>query len=214
MPSLDFFNGLHDLRITESSFDLDFGQELGSQASGKTIVRDVRSPLWRAKFASASNVQVRVEELKALIESLGGSRSTFYAWCPQNQYPRNDPRGLIVGAANVQINALNGTDLRRLSFKGLPAGYVLRRGDLFAFDYTAVVAKRALHRVVTATVTANGSGVTPEFEISPPLRAGAAVNNVVNLRRPAAEFRLVPKTWSAPASGVISSVSIEAIQDV
>lgn len=214
MPDLEFFTALNAAGITDASFDLDFGQEQGTQASGKTITRDVRSPLWRAKFSAPNGYLVEVEEVKALIESLGGSRSTFYAWCPQNQYPRNDPEGLIVGASNVQINAVSGTDARRMSLKGLPAGYVLRRSDVFAFDYTAVITRRAFHRVVTATVTANGSGVTPEFEVAPPLRAGAAANNPVNLKRPAPEFRLVPKTWSAPASGVIASISLEAIQDI
>jgi hypothetical protein len=83
---------------------------------------------------------------------------------------------------------------------------------MFAFDYTATTTRRALHRIITSTVTANGSGVTPEFEVRPPFRAGAAVNASVNLKRPAAEFCLTPQSVRSTASGVIGSLSFDVTQ--
>ena len=212
MPDLNFMTALDAIGITDSSFDLDYGQEYTQQASGIVRVRDVRSPIWKASFTAPNGYLAEVETVKALLDDLRGSALSFYAWCPSRQYPASDPTGSIVAASTVQINGLNGADLTRLSLKGLPAGYVLTRGDLLAFDYTATTTRRALHRVVTASIAANGSGVTAEFVVAPPLRAGAAVNATVNLRRAAGEFRVMPKTFRAPASGVTGNVSLDAVQ--
>lgn len=212
MPDLNFMTAIDAIGITDASFDLDYGQEFTQQASGVVRVRDVRSPIWKATFSAPNGYQIEVETVKALLDELRGSALSFYAWCPSRQYPASDPTGSIVAASTVQINGLNGADLTRMSLKGLPAGYVLTRGDLLAFDYTATTTRRALHRVVSATVTANGSGVTPEFVVAPPIRAGAAVNATVNLRRAAGEFRVMPRTFRAPASGAMASVSLDLVQ--
>jgi hypothetical protein len=212
MPDLNFMTAVDAMRISEASFDLDYGQEFTQQASGIVRVRDVRSPIWKISFSAPSRTLAEVEAVKALLDELRGSALSFYAWCPSRQYPLTDPTGSIVGASNVQINALNVSDLTRMSLKGLPAAYILTRGDFLAFDYTATTSRRALHRVVSATVTANGSGVTPEFVVAPPLRAGAAVDAVVNIKRAAGEFRVTPKSFKAPASGVTASVSFDAVQ--
>ena len=72
---------------------------------------------------------------------------------------------------------------------GLPAGYVLTRGDYLAFTCSGV---RALHRIVTNTVSANGAGTTGTFEVTPRIRAGASVGLAVTLVKAACKAVLVP----------------------
>lgn len=73
------------------------------------------------------------------------------------------------------VRPLSRGDLRRLSFAyGDPARY-------------------ALHQIVTATVTANGSGLTPLFEVVPNIRPGAATGLAVVLIRPFCKALILPQ---------------------
>lgn len=205
MATTDLMNALV---VTGVTFSLDYGQETSGQAGGQIRVKDLRSPLWRMKADCSTLTLDQLRRVRALIGSLGGSLGSFYAWDPAAQFPAADPDGAILGASSVLISGLGAT-AKNLLLKGLPAGYVLTVGDMISFDHGA---SRALHHVVTASVVANGSGVTPEFEIHPPRRQGAAANNVVSLVRAAAEMRVVPGTLNLSADGMIGQAGFEAVQ--
>lgn len=97
--------------------------------------------------------------------------------------PLLDPTGSILGVATVTILALGG-DARELSLAGLPAGYTLSRGDYLSFSYTSLaVTRQALHRVVDATVVANGSGQAALFEVEPFIRPGTVAGAAVILKK-------------------------------
>jgi hypothetical protein len=61
-------------------------------------------------------------------------------------------------------------------------------------------------------VTANGSGETAEFEVRPRPIPGMAEDDVVNLKKPCAEFRMLPGTYDATFSNTVGTLSFQAIQ--
>jgi hypothetical protein len=207
MPTTDL---MHALGPTSVSFTLDYGQETSGQASGQIIVKDLRSPIWRMKVDCGGLDIRRLRVIRGLIDALGGSRDSFYAWDPASQFPAADPNGSILGTSNVQIGGLGG-DSKSLWLKGAPPGYVLTVGDLLAFDFNG---RRALHQVGEASVAANGSGVTPVFGITPHLRQGATINAAVALVRPAAEMRIIPGTLDLNVTGWTGQCGFEAMQVV
>lgn len=199
------------LPVASSRMFLNYGQELSGTQGGAIIVADLRPALWSLDVESAMLDRGKALQAEALFALLDGSLSSFYGWNPKAQYPQADPMGSIVGAAAVKIKSLN-ADNKRLALKALPAGYVLTRGDFLAFDYGAGPS-RALHQVMAATVTADGSGDTAEFEVRPHIRTGAAVDDAVNLKRPAAEMLILPGSvqWRQ-AAPLHDSVAFQATQ--
>lgn len=198
------------LVVAGVKFRLDYGQETSGQAGGGIRVADLRSPLWKMDVDCSTLSLDQLLDIETLIDQLGGSRGSFYAWDPRRPMPKLDPSGVALGASAVKINSLGG-DNRSLSLKGFPAGYALSRGDPIAFDFGG---RRALHRVATALVVANGGGVTPVFEVVPNIRAGAALYLDVWLKRPAAEMKLVPGSFEGEAQGMLGSIPLQAIQVV
>ncbi len=88
--------------------------------------------------------------------------------------------GRIIGSTLPLIDALPSP--RELRLSGLPARYVLTRGDYLAFDRPG--GGRSLHQVVDPTVVASAAGLSPTFEVNPRSRP---------TRSPAR-----PSAWSSP----------------
>lgn len=185
---------------------LQFQQELSALASGGVVAKDLGPALWMADVQTLVLRPLLLEEILAAIESLQGSIGTFFLYDTLKCCPKADPHGTILGASNVKINTATS---RGLSLKGLPAGYVITRGDRLSFDYGSPP-MRGYHRALE-TVTANGSGTTPEFDVSPNIRAGAAADQTIHLIKPAVIMRIVPNSFSC-AAGTLSSVQFKAQQ--
>jgi hypothetical protein len=188
----------------------DWGDEVAGQRGGQIRVKQLRPDLWAARYESGSLRPEQIRDIKGIIADMGGSRTTFYAWDPGAQYPRSDPGGRGLLGATVQIESIN-ADNQRLGLKGLPRGYVLRKGDLLAFDY-GTGPSRALHIVRTDTVIAAATGITPQFHVAPNVRPGASVNATVTLVKPAAEMMILPGTLDISENPRRRSVSFEAGQ--
>jgi hypothetical protein len=92
----------------------------------------------------------------------------------------------------VPVIASLSVDMRELALSGLPAGYRLTRGDYLGFAYGG--GRRALHRVASELVTANGAGVTPLFEVSTLIQPGAMLGAAVQLIRAAIPVLRIPGT--------------------
>ena len=93
-----------------------------------------------------------------------------------------------------------------MSLKGLPAAYKLSVGDYLHFDY-GDPARRAFHRVAE-DVTASGAGVTPVFTVTPRLRAGAAVDQIVTLIKPAMKCIVTPKSVETGSTEDMTTTSL------
>ena len=140
--------------------------------------------------------------LRARIMLLDGSSNAFLFASPESVAPQADPTGAILGANTVQVHAV-GVDNKTLRLKGLPAGYILTEGDFLGVTYNT--SRRGLY-VACQTVTADGSGVTPAFEVRSYLRPGTAVNDVVSLVPPVAKVKILPDTLGWSGSGKLVTV--------
>lgn len=192
-------------------FRPNYAQSTSGQAGGQIRVQNSRAPLWHMSLTCPAIRRADADSIHAVIGGMGQSIGTFFAYDQRRNGPSADPGGVILGSNTVQINSL-GSDGKSLSLKGLPSAYGLVRGDYIGFTYSGT--KRALHQMVSAGVTANGSGVTTEVEVHPAIRQGAATNNAVSLVRPVAEFRIMPGTYDPSADGWTDLLSFEAMQVV
>lgn len=183
--------------------------EMSGLANGQTLVAELAPPLWIGDVELNPMYNEDADQLQAVIESLDGSIGTFYMYAPQRPYPQYDPTGSILGANVPTIQTL-GANNKSMRVQGLPAAYKLTRGDFLAFTY---LGRRAFHRIVE-TVTADGTGLTPFFEVRPHIRPGAVVGTAVILKKPSPECRMVPDGFeSGDIQALITSgMSFQVIQ--
>ncbi len=166
-------------------FDLLPRQEFSSRtAGGVTIAKDFGPALWFGTYTTEELPNDDALDYKAVLDSLDGAIGTFEAWDLRRPAPRLYGDG---SAANGVLHSVNANN-KALSLSGLNAGQVVSRGDYLSFDYGG---NRALHRVAEA-VTANGSGLTAEFEVRPHLRPGWSLSQSVYVKSPRGIFVMVP----------------------
>ena len=176
------------LGIAEITFDAPPQVEANGTGGGEIMTADLGPMLWTGSVSLGAMTALESATPELLLDVLGPPGRSFYAYDTRRPAPLADPTGAILGAAAPTINSLNANN-RDVSLTGLPAGYVLTRGDYLAFTYSGV---RALHRIVTNTVSANGAGTTAQFEVTPRLRPGASVGLAVTLVKASCKAVLVP----------------------
>ncbi|MBB3234444.1 phage tail length tape measure family protein [Phyllobacterium endophyticum] len=104
--------------------------------------------------------------------------------------------------------------IKSLSLKNAMANQVFSVGDLLSFDYGSNPVRRAMHRIVEASV-ASGAGVTPVFEVRPHFRVGVAIDIVVTVIKPAVKMRIVPGTLDEGSdTEVTTTLSFQARQTI
>src|SRR5690606_30052119 len=145
-----------------------------------------------AEVVLAAMTNGKAAQVQALIESLDGGLRSFYLYNPQRIGPQYDPDGTILSTSTPKIYALE-TNNKEMRIYGVPAGYVLTAGDLLSFDYGSP-SRRAMHRILN-TVTADGDGITPTFEVRPYIRSGAVTDITVSLVKASAKVGIVPGSF-------------------
>lgn len=181
-------------------------QEFSRQGSGRTIGKDFGSALWLVNYVTAPLLNDDASAFEAVLDTLDGVVNTFEACDLRKTMPRLYPTG--AGANNGVLLSVNANN-KALALSGLAAGQVVSVGDYLSFTYGSA---RALHRVAEA-VTANGSGVTVQFEVRPHIRPGFTLTNAVTLKNPRGIFTLVPGSVSSkPSNDVCSIISFQAMQ--
>ena len=194
------------LRTPSVKFKLQDNDEVSGLGSGQIITHDLAPKLWTGELSTVPMRTNEARELEALVNIV--KRGSFYLYDPRKAVPAKDPYGSLLGGSVVQINSL--PNAYSMSLKGLPAGYVLLAGDYLSFDYGSPT-RRAFHEVAE-TVTANGSGVTPVFEVGPFIRPGAAVDAIVTLRKPSMRAIIVPGSFDASFSVPFTTINFSVIQ--
>ena len=164
-------------------------QQETSIAGGELLAADLGPMLWVADVRTPRLELNRLRQLRARLLSVDGSLGAFYYTSPEALGPQADPRGTILGEAEVEIESI-GADNRSIAFRGLPAGYVLTVGDMFHVDYGSP-SRRALF-ALTADGLASGLGVTSEIGVRPHVRPGILAGTAVTLIRPAAKVKIRP----------------------
>lgn len=203
---------LHDFPGWTTEFDLAWRQEQSRQANGRTIVKDMGSPLWRLTAQSRSLKANEIEHWKARLHSLENGYRTFMGFpksrCYPISYPNGSwPTGASFDGVSASLNAIASTR-NSVRVSALPAGFKLVVGDYIQ------IGDSDLHQVME-DATANGSGLTPLFEVRPLIWTGVSPSDDVSVKRPACVMSIVPGSISATADaqtgrGTISFQAIEA----
>lgn len=205
---------LPDASFSECTFDLNEGTVSARHAKGRaSIVTQLNSPMWTAKFTTSEMDFARRETWKAWKSSLRGGVELFLAWdtsMPEPlAYPFGHPATLAAtwdGTATV--TALTATTV---ALAGLPAGYVATAGDRLGL----VQSGRYGYFQILETVTMNGSGagtVTVSPNVNPATSAIFTTAATAVLRRPLCLFQIDAETWSMPVDAILAQASFQATQ--
>jgi hypothetical protein len=178
LPVADWFAALP---VSSMTFDPVEHVVADMTAAGEWLTDDVAPMLWEGSVTLGRMLQAEADHAAVMMDLLRPAGRLFWCYDIRRPTPAADPGGVLLGAATPLIHALPSGN-RTLALSGLPPGYVLRRGDYLGFAYAG---RRALHRIAEAQVVANGSGITPAFELSTLILPGAAVGAPVTLIRPA-----------------------------
>jgi hypothetical protein len=180
----DFFD---ILRVASFSIRLGEASIVNRTGGGEIMRSDYGARLWQGSITLAAQPNASIEDVLAIIYSLQDSRASFLL------YPRHKPRATGGGALSEPIGQINSlpANNRLITLKALPANYVITRGDFLSFIYSSSPSRYAFHQAVES-ITANGSGVTGEFEVVPPIRPGALVNHNVQFNKPRLKAIMVP----------------------
>ena len=199
--ALSFPATFPDTIFQEQTFKLHLSQEMAKNARGQVFVKDFGSGLWLAEVKTKPLRNDYAMEVEAKLNSLDGGINTFMFGDLRRKFPKEYPLGY--DDTNVAVYALN-VNNKALRLDGLASGPVLTVGDEISFTYGPSSA-RAYHQVME-TVTADGSGITPEFEVRPHLRAGIAINDAVKMINPRAEMMIEPQSLQSQMQGQLHTV--------
>lgn len=176
------------LRIqTFAALRLGGGLQQQNTGGGEIIGAATGQRLWEGKVELVANYDH--PEVEALLVALQDPGRSFMVETHDRLYPLADPGGARLGTATPVIASLPSGG-RSMTLSGLPDGYILTPGDYIGFTRGSPT-RFELVEVLTGAV-ANGSGVTPEFDVTPGIRPGTTVGASVTLARPGFRAVLVP----------------------
>ncbi len=190
-----FFNGL---QIGQGAVYLPSAVEQNQSGDGELFTANLGPRLWKGSASILKRVHQQAASAEALLSILRQAGGSFFAADIRQNGPAADPTGAILGASSPVISTLN-ANTRDIRLSGLPAGYVLSRGDYLSFAYGSSPVRYAYHQIAVGSV-ANGSGVTGDIEVTPNIRPGAVVSTAVVLVRPYFKAQIIPDSYQ-PAAG-------------
>jgi hypothetical protein len=201
------------LKISEVKWKVQRYDELSGLGTGDVLAAEMAPPRITGTVTLAPMRHAEAAAVQALIEVLEPAQS-FYLYDPRGMFPIADPNGSILGASSPVIFTL-GVNNKSMQVSSLPGGYVLSLGDWLSFDYASDPVRRAFHRIVEKA-TANGSGVTPSFEVRPHFRPGATTGLAVTLIKPAPKVFIMPDSFDPGTTdfkrGVTEGMSFQVMQ--
>jgi hypothetical protein len=192
-----------------TGFSLRWRQEQSTLASGRILVKDMGAPLWTLRAVTKQLSPNNLEAWRARLTSLENGLQQFWGYPMSRCYPIAYPKGSWPSGAFDGTNAALGSinaNRKAITLSALPPAFKLSLGD-----YLSIAGD--LHQVMEA-VTANGSGVTPEFEVRPHIWPAVAPPKTVSVKQPACLMAVVPGSVSSDAApngwGSLSFSAIEA----
>lgn len=195
---------------TKADLYLKWRQEISKQANGVTLAKDLGSPLWMAKYTSIEYPLYTTQAFMADFESLGGSVRPFWLHTAKRPMPASVNPFSPPTLTGVTVLAL-GVDTVSIRFTGLPAFFVISKGDYIGIDIPG--GGKELLLAATGS-TANGAGNSPFLDVTHPIRSTVAVGQTVTLINPVIEALLIPNTLQISEDGPLASFSFEATQVV
>lgn len=194
------------LCVDRVNFRLPEARQISRTAAGQIIADTLADRLWTGQIVTYGLTAADARALAALLAVLTEPGRSVFIGNPHYRGPRNDPGGVVLGAASPTINAIS-TDRREIAIQGLPAAYVISAGDYLSFSH-GDPARQAFHQVVTGA-TASAGGLAQNIEVIPAIREGGVTGLAVELKAPVCKAVLEPGAamgidqntrWAAPLS--------------
>jgi hypothetical protein len=196
----------------QTTFDPVERGDISRQKNGVTRTRLGPMPIWMMRVASKSLSANEHDALKGLVQRLAGLQTVILGYSLTRVWPQAYPKGTWpTGGAfdgiSAELHTIDANN-RAIRVTDLPGAFALKVGDMVQ------IGGGDLHRVQEAA-TASGGGLTPLFEIYPPLWTGAATGQAVSVKRPHCRMRIVPGSVAAPMDmatgrGTVSFDAMEA----
>lgn len=179
-----------------TEFDLLWRQEQSRQANGRTIVKDMGSPLWRAVYQSR---QMRANELdywRARLAAMENGLKTFYGRNLARCRPIAHPGSSVLPFGTI---ASIGADRKTVTLAGM-VSVTLQVGDMLT------IGNRDLHQLVDVS-----GGV---YEVRPHFWPGVASGATVSVSTPHCIMAIVPGSISTAADAATGrgAVSFQAVE--
>jgi hypothetical protein len=181
------------LPIERISFDAPAQLEINETAGGDAMTADLAPRLWMGEIRFGDMLQHEAALPETRLDLAQSSGATFYAYDRRRPGPLTDPNGTILGASVPTIHTLVANNIE-LRLQGLPVGYKLSLGDYLAFNYGTAPVRRALHRIISDPSAVPAGGVSPVFQVMPPIRPGAVTGAVVTLVKASCKAIIIPKS--------------------
>lgn len=212
VPVVDFADVIE---VAGGTFRLSDSRKKSVSARGEVFMRQGSARRWEGDVTLVPSKNARAGGFDTLLDVLTGSGASALLYDHRRPFPELDPFGSVLGDSVVTIASVAGT-FKELSLQGLPARYMLTRGDYLSFSYldAASVQQWSLHRVVDITVEASAAGVIPTFEVSPHLPDDVTlVGLTVTLKKPVCKVVLQSVGHSRGSPGTVSEgQSFEFVQ--
>lgn len=154
---------------------------------GEILTAEVAPPLWGGMVSLHALGGDCAAKIRSRLAALQNSGGTFHFYSRTRPSPQDSTS---LGGSTVRISSVSSPSL---ALKGLPAGFVIHEGDFLSFSYDS---GRVAYHMAAETATANGSGITPAFEVTPPPRTGAVADLVVTLEKAICKAVIVPGSVS------------------
>lgn len=184
-----------------TEFDQLSRDEFSRTANGRTIPKNLGSPLWRASYQSRSLKPNELDEWRARLASLENGQKTFKG------YPMSRCRPILhPGSTALPVGSLFSIDANRKAIRITSlTGVSLSVGDMIQ------IGTKDLHQVMEPVA----GPLTALFEVRPHIWPGVATGAAVTIVKPACLMAIVPGSVSSTADiatgrGVISFQAVEA----
>ncbi len=176
-------------------FDLFSRQEQSRQANGRTIAKDLGSPLWAATYQTVPMYADELDAWRARLNALENGQKTFYGRSLSRGRPINHPGSSELPAGTIATISEN---RKEITIEGL-TDITLTVGDMLQ------IGAADLHRIVGVS-----SGT---YEIRPHLWPGVDVADVVSISSPRCVMAIVPGSVSSQAElWGLGSISFQAVE--
>jgi hypothetical protein len=204
------------LVINKRGFFINNPMEVSKTAGGSVLKASLGSSLWKGNFSLEFTTDMsKAGKINALISILDRPSSSFMVYDPAKPYPAYDPTGSIISGASPTVRLLDSGDSRLIALAALPSTYKLLAGDYIAWQYTVSGQTRyALHQIVSDS-TADSSGDTSLFEVTPFIQPGVVIGDSVSLVKPSMKAVLdIDPSYPTVESIVSSGGSFSFVQSV
>lgn len=190
------FDLLDDFRGHSVDFDLLWRQEQSRQANGRTIVKDMGSPLWQASYQSAPKLAADLDRWRARLHAMEGGLKTFKGYPISRLRPIAHPGSSVLPSGTI---ANIGGDRKTVTVAGL-TGITLQVGDMIC------IRDKDLHQIVDVA-----GGV---YEVRPHIWPGVGNGATVRIDKPYCIMAIVPGsiTSTADMQSGIGAVAFQAVE--